>query len=236
MSARQQSSPSSPSPPLVAARQPPLLQRRRRSAANRLFAFAIVAAVFHLNGGQLESKGACTPALCFAAVADSSSGGSGECFDQQFGGSVADLRSLHTVTRVAVVVPVAAAFYVHAALSDEDADEARLAASGATAAMTRSAEHVRRENGAPLLVHASISSASIEWHAVDLLARRIAIRPLFESSVGAADDEASAISPLLIVTACAYRRFFALSNNRLLNRPLVCRHSQHLSRRPTVCC
>ncbi|CAD5226086.1 unnamed protein product [Bursaphelenchus xylophilus] len=107
-------------------------------------------------------------------TADSSS----ECFDQQYSNHIADFRALHTIQRIAVVAPLSA-FYVHVEITD-----------GAE-------QVVKRENGEPLIVYSSISSASIDWQSLNVLARAVRVVSVFDDK----DD----ISPVIIVTACPYR-------------------------------
>lgn len=106
--------------------------------------------------------------------------GQSECFDQQYTNNAVDLRSLHVIQRIAVVAPLSA-FHVHFGISDEHDDV------------------VKRENSAPLIVHSSVSSAHVDWHPVNVLAKKIAIESLFQ--------DAMAVSPVIILTACPYRSF-----------------------------
>lgn len=81
--------------------------------------------------------------------------------------------------RIAIVAPLSG-FHVRFSIGDEHEDT------------------IKRENGEPLVVHSSISSANVEWHQIPgILAQRISVVSLF--------NDQEQVSPIIVLTACPYR-------------------------------
>lgn len=102
-----------------------------------------------------------------------------ECEELSFSSLSADLGAQRVIQKIAILAPIAV-FHLYTEISDDQ----------------RKKNLQRSPRGPPMAIYSSLTPTSLEWQNLDVIARRITIKPVYDTDIQ--------FTPTVMITACSY--------------------------------